>query len=83
MKVSKRQLRQIIREEKARMLANRNNNKPLVESMDAIKDGMGAFMEMMDGKVEAFAAWLDKNPKVKEKVDFALSPHKAEEPKAE
>ena len=76
MKISKRQLRRIIKEEKAKLMAS-HSQQPLVESMDAIKNGMAAFMEMMDGKVEAFADWLDQNPKVKEKVDHMFTAHKA------
>ena len=78
MKISKRQLRQIIREEKTKLAARRRRRqRPMVESMDSIKSGMASFMDMMDGNVEAFAAWLEKNPKIKEKIDYALTPHKA------
>ena len=71
MKITKNQLRRIIREEKARLISEqkkdllRDKNKPpVVEGIGNVTDGVGAFMKMLAGTPEPFFEWLRDNPKI-------------------
>jgi len=77
MKITKRQLRRIIREEKANIIAQRNNRRsPLTEGLSDISDGISAFMSLLQGEPEKFEAWVESSPKVKSALEYMFAPHK-------
>lgn len=65
MKITKRQLKRIVKEETSRLNTKRGRRENLHEGLGDVKDGVTAFMTMIDGDPGPFIAFLEGHPKLK------------------